>query len=98
MKLTLIRHGWTEAARGKTFPRDEPLDRAGWGAASQLRASLPPADLALCSPARRARESAAALGLQPHVQAALDECDFVSWSGRRLADIHREDPDAVAAW
>ena len=43
-------------------------------------------------------QTADALGLEATVAAELDECDFGSWRGRTLADLHAEDPDAVAAW
>lgn len=96
--LLLIRNASTAANRAAAFPRDEPLDDRGQRAAADLSASLPSRFEALCSPALRCRQTAAAAGLSPQVDAALAECDFGRWAGRSLADVHAGDPDAVAAW
>ena len=61
-RLLLIRHASTDAVRRAAFPVDEPLDAAGRAAAALLAGRLGRGD-ALCSPARRARETAAAAGL-----------------------------------
>lgn len=53
---------------------------------------------AVCSPALRARETAAAAGLDAAIDPVLRECDFGSWGGRSLADVHEVDPDAASAW
>jgi broad specificity phosphatase PhoE len=55
---------------------------------------LPRGD-ALCSPARRCRETAEAAGLDPAVEPALAECDFGAWAGRTLADL---EPAEARAW
>ncbi len=96
-RLILIRHGSTSAVRGAAFPVDEPLDRFGVEAAMALTGSAG-RGVALCGPSLRARETAALLGLEAAVDHALDECDFGSWRGRSLADLHAEDPDAVGLW
>lgn len=57
-----------------------------------------PRGAAICSPALRARETAAAAGLDATVEPALCECDFGAWAGRSLQDVHAAEPDAVAAW
>lgn len=96
-RLILIRHGSTSAVRGAAFPVDEPLDRQGIEAALALTGAAG-RGVALCGPSLRARETAALLGLDAAVDHALDECDFGSWRGRSLADLHAEDPDAVGLW
>lgn len=96
-RLILIRHGSTSAVRGAAFPVDEPLDRQGIEAALALTGSAG-RGVALSGPSLRARETAALLGLEAAVDHALDECDFGSWRGRSLADLHAEDPDAVGLW
>lgn len=96
-RLLLIRHASTEAVRRAAFPIDEPLDDAGRSAAAQLAGRLGRGE-ALCSPAARARETAAAVGLDPALDPALDECDFGGWAGRSLADVHKQDPEGTTAW
>ncbi|MDQ8045202.1 MAG: histidine phosphatase family protein [Solirubrobacteraceae bacterium] len=96
-RLILIRHASTSAVRGAAFPVDEPLDRQGVEATMALTGSAG-RGVALCGPALRARETAALLGLEAAVDHALDECDFGTWRGRSLADLHAEDPDAVGLW
>lgn len=96
-RLLLIRHASTDAVRRAAFPTDEPLDEGGRAAAARLHGRLGRGE-ALCSPALRARETAAAAGLEPTTEPALGECDFGAWGGRSLADVHATEPDAVAAW
>jgi broad specificity phosphatase PhoE len=93
----LIRHASTAAVRRAAFPVDEPLDDAGRAAAALLAGRLGRGE-ALCSPALRARETAAALGLDARVDSALDECAFGVWAGRTLAEVHAEDPEGAGAW
>jgi broad specificity phosphatase PhoE len=97
-RLTLVRHAPSPATRRSAFPLDEPLDARGLDEARRLAARLGRADAAWSSPAARARQTAEALGLTATVAAELDECDFGSWRGRTLAELHAEDPAAVAAW
>ncbi len=96
-RLLLIRHASTDAVRCAAFPVDEPLDEGGRAAAALLAGRLGRGD-ALCSPARRARETAAAAGLDAVVDRGLRECDFGAWSGRTLAEVHEADPDGTGAW
>lgn len=98
-RLLLVRHAPTSATRAASFPTDEPLDERGYADAALLAARLPARHELLCSPARRCRETAAAAGLpDPFVQPELAECDFGSWAGRSLGDVHEADPEAAAAW
>ncbi len=96
-RLLLIRHATTAAVRRSAFPVDEPLDDPGRAAAAALSGRLGRGE-ALCSPARRARETAAAAGLDAADDPALGECDFGSWAGRTLAEVHEEDPGGSIAW
>jgi broad specificity phosphatase PhoE len=97
-RLILVCHASTEAVRHAAFPLDEPLDRQGAAAAAAAAKMITKGDESLCGPSLRTRQTAAALGLEPQVDAALDECDFGSWRGRRLAELEAEQPDAIAAW
>jgi len=96
-RLLLIRHASTSAVRRSAFPIDEPLNDAGRAAARELTGKLGRGD-ALCSPAARARETARAAALQAQVEPELRECDFGTWAGRSLADVHAADPDGAIAW
>lgn len=96
-RLILVRHASTEAVRRAAFPADEPLDSSGEAAARALAGRLGRAE-AMCSPARRALATAAAMGLQAQPDRALEECDFGSWRGRTLAEVDAEDPAATQAW
>jgi broad specificity phosphatase PhoE len=83
--------------RRNAFPIDEPLDDAGRRAASQLAGKLGRGE-AICSPALRARETAAAAGLDAAVEPLIAEGDLGAWAGRTLAEVHEADPDGVGAW
>src|SRR5262249_45656214 len=66
--------------------------------AAALAPRISHVDRAWSSPALCARQTAAALGLDAIADAALRDCDFGSWAGRKLAEVHAGDPHAVAAW
>ena len=93
----LIRHATTDAVRRRAFPLDEQLDEAGEASARALAGRLGHGE-ALCSPARRARATAEACGLEARPVLALDECDFGAWRGRTLAEVHAADAAAAEAW
>lgn len=93
----LLRHATTEAVRRAAFPTDEGLDAAGEASARALAGALGRGE-ALCGPSERSRATARLAGLDARVDVALDECDFGSWRGRTLAEVHSESPDHVAAW
>ena len=96
-RLLLIRHASTNAVRRAAFPVDEPLDDAGRAAARVLAGRLGRGE-ALCSPALRARETAVEAALDAALEPALGECDFGSWAGQTLAQVHAEDPQGAVAW
>ena len=52
----------------------------------------------LTSPARAARETAAALGFDAEVEMALSDCDYGRWRGRASKDVVEREPDEFAAW
>ena len=93
----LVRHATTSAVRRAAFPDDECLDAAGEAEACALAGALGRGE-AMCGPSERSRATARLAGLDARVDAALDECDFGSWRGRTLAEIHAESPDDAAAW
>lgn len=83
--------------RRGSFPVDEPLDDAGRAAAAALAGRIGRGE-AISSPALRARETAVAAALQADLEPLIDECDFGSWAGRTLAQVHEQDPQAAGAW
>lgn len=93
-----MRHAPTSATRAAAFPVDEPLDDRGRQAATALAHALPSRCEAVCSPALRCRQTAAAAGLEATTVPEIAECDFGRWMGRTLAEVHAEEPDAARAW
>ena len=81
-RLTLICHVATVATRAAAFPLDEPIEARGRELAAKAAAHLPRADRVWTSPALRARQTAAALGLEAIAEPALRDCDHARWAGR----------------
>ena len=88
--LWLIRHAPVDGPRDVIHVPDAPADISDAAAFAALRARLPPNAAAVCSPARRTRETAIALGLDPVGQPAFREQDFGTWTGRRHNDLIAE--------
>ncbi len=88
--LWLIRHAPVDGPRGVIHGPDAPADLGDAAAFAALKARLPGDAFAVCSPARRTRETAERLGLVPVEQAAFREQDFGAWTGRRHIEIERE--------
>jgi broad specificity phosphatase PhoE len=99
-RLLLVRHAATPATRVSAFPADESLDARGLSEAVALTSVLPASpDEVLCSPATRCVQTARAAGLDAGtVDGALAECDFGTWAGRTLAEVHAEDEAASVQW
>jgi alpha-ribazole phosphatase len=89
-KLWLIRHAPVDGPRGVIHGPDVPADVSNVEAFAALKVRLPPAARAVCSPARRTRETALALGLDAVEEAAFREQDFGDWTGRRHDDLTTE--------
>jgi alpha-ribazole phosphatase len=88
--LWLIRHAPVDGPRGVIHGPDAPADISDAAAFAALKARLPESAFAACSPARRTRETALALGLNPVEQADFREQDFGTWTGRRHHDLAAE--------
>jgi probable phosphoglycerate mutase len=95
MKLALLRHGPTEwNAQGRVQgTKDIPLSDLG---KAKMRALLPPAGfesaVVYCSPKRRARQTAACLGLKDlHLEPRLSEQDWGDWEGLTRAEMLARD-------
>jgi broad specificity phosphatase PhoE len=97
--LLLLAHAPTAGMRIAAFPReDEPLEPEAFARLAGFSGKLRHADRLLVSPAARARETAAGLGLAAIVAPALADCDYGRWRGERLDEIEQREPEAVAAW
>ncbi|MCW3011044.1 MAG: histidine phosphatase family protein [Solirubrobacterales bacterium] len=98
-ELWLVRHAETEwsVARKHTGRTDIPLTEAGRTHARTLAPVLAEQDFALvlCSPLRRARETAELAGLGPRValRDGLLEYDYGAYEGITTDEIRRERPD-----
>jgi broad specificity phosphatase PhoE len=97
-RLDLLAHGASAATRGARFPDDDSLEASAVGALEALRGRLRPYAQVLTSPARAARETAAALGFDAEVEMALSDCDYGRWRGLASKDLAEREPDAFAAW
>jgi broad specificity phosphatase PhoE len=97
-RLDLLAHGASAATRAARFPNDEALEPSALGAVQALRGRLRPYAQVLTSPARAARETAAALGFDAEVEMPLADCDYGRWCGLSSKDVAEHEPDAFAAW
>ncbi|MCA6113102.1 histidine phosphatase family protein [Bradyrhizobium cenepequi] len=96
--LWLIRHAPVDGPKGVIHGPDAPAVLGNQAALAALKARLPQGALAVCSPARRTRETAAALGLAAAQNAAFREQDFGAWTGRRHNDLVAELGEAYQAF
>jgi alpha-ribazole phosphatase len=105
-RLLLVRHGEVEAwARGRIYGRLDPAlsaeGRAQAEAAAGLVAAEQPSAL-LCSPSKRAMETAAAIaaatGLLPSEDPRLREIEFGAFEGLTFAEAEARDPVTWREW
>jgi broad specificity phosphatase PhoE len=98
MRLTLICSGITQGMRKQGFPSDEGLEERSKRLAHALKDDLAKPDLSLCSHAIRARHTAEILGLTATMHEDLRDQDYGIWAGKALAEIEKDQPEALAAW
>jgi broad specificity phosphatase PhoE len=97
--MLLICHAATASTRAAGFPRDdEPIAPEAAERLGALRLRLPAPDRIFVSPAKRARQTAAALGFEARPEPALADCDFGRWRGLSLEEVRRREPQALAEW
>ncbi|HLJ01644.1 MAG TPA: histidine phosphatase family protein [Bradyrhizobium sp.] len=89
-QLWLIRHAPVDGPRFMIPDIDAPADVTDAAALRRLRVELPDRHVAISSPARRARETAKALGLIADADPAFSEQDFGEWTARTHEDIRRD--------
>jgi broad specificity phosphatase PhoE len=102
-RLVLIRHAETaENVAGRFLGRSDPSPTPdGVAAAARLAPAFGPTagSLVVTSPARRARETAGALGLgEPLVDDAFREVDFGDWEGLTQDEVAARDPEGFASF
>src|SRR3954453_7405112 len=97
-RLLLVRHAPTASTRSAAFPLDEALDDRARAQAARLADVVPARGDLLCSPALRCVQTAGAAGLTATPEPRVAECDFGTWAGRSLADVHADDPDGAESW
>ena len=104
MTIHLARHGQTAYNHEGRFQGHlpVPLDATGREQAAALAEVAAGVEIValVCSPLRRARETAdivaARIGLQPVEDARFAETDTGDWTGRSFAEIRAEDPEGFA--
>jgi broad specificity phosphatase PhoE len=97
-RITLICHATTPDLRAATFGGDASLDEAGKAQAQRLAGCLGRVDHCWVSPAARARETAAALGLVGVVDERLRDCDYGRWAGLRFKQVLMREPRKLVSW
>lgn len=107
LRLVVMRHGATALTHrvvngSGPHAADPPLTEEGYEQVAWARQRL--ADIGrpsecCSSPARRARQSAAAVGFaEPRVDDRIAEVDFGRWEGLSPTQIRQADPNAFARW
>ncbi len=102
----LLRHGQTVLSVEKRFSGtgEQPLTEVGRAQAAGAAARLATAgaDVVVCSPLRRARETAelvaTAAGLELVEEPGLRETDFGDWEGYTFAEVREKWPRELDAW
>lgn len=98
LRLILVAHAPTHATTTASFPLDEPI-LASWRAEAAARGGdVGPVDAAWSSPARRARETATALGLAAEAEPGLRDLDPGRWAGQTLEAVAAADPAGLQLW
>jgi alpha-ribazole phosphatase len=97
-RIFLVRHAPVDAPRGVIHGPRAPVDLSDIVGLAALKAVLPVAAPTFCSPARRTRDTALALRLDPTMAPEFREQDFGAWTGRRHDDIAASEGDAYHAF
>jgi broad specificity phosphatase PhoE len=98
-RVDLVAHGASSATRVARFPGGgDAIEQSAVKALEALRGRLGPYGRVASAPARAARETAAALGFDANVDAALRDTDYGRWRGLALKDVVAREPEGFAAW
>ncbi|WP_316149450.1 histidine phosphatase family protein [Cupriavidus sp. BIC8F] len=96
--ITLLCVPATVGLRAGRFPADEALDAGQTEQVAALAGAFGRPGRVLCSPARCARQTAQALGLEHCVEPALSEVAYGRWSGLLLKDVAAAEPAELSEW
>jgi broad specificity phosphatase PhoE len=91
-------HARTVAQKLARFPTDEPLEIEGQPAKGAGSARFNGTPRLLCGPELRTRQTAQMFGDTVEIVEALRDCDFGRWSGVRINDLQRSEPELLQAW
>jgi len=97
-RIFLVRHAPVDGPRGVIHGPRAPVDLSDVAALAALKAVLPMAAPTFCSPARRTRDTALALRLEPIMMDEFREQEFGAWTGRRHDDLARSEGEAYRAF
>ena len=98
LRLILVAHAPTRATMSASFPLDEGIIPERRAEAEALAGSFGPVDAAWTSPARRAGETAAALGLPARVAPPLRARPLGRVAGPPLASVSAADAAGLLLW
>ncbi|MGQ4488648.1 histidine phosphatase family protein [Streptomyces sp. SAS_281] len=98
VRVMLISPAMNAALREARFAGDATLDASGVRMARLAAPHVPDADRAVHGPSERCARTAEALGLPSAVETALLDWELGRWSGARLDEVGRREPEGVAAW
>jgi alpha-ribazole phosphatase len=96
--IWLIRHAPVDGPQGVIHGPDAPVEVSDVAAFAALRRLLPVHAPSFCSPARRTRDTAAALQLEAALETAFREQDFGAWTGRRHDQLAVEQGEAYRSF
>ena len=109
--LVLVRHGVTDATKGKLFSgglasSNPPLNDEGREQARATGKWLAPLsgtfDVLVSSPVRRTRETAEILAelldLEIEEEHGVAEMEFGTWDGMSFTEVHEKWPDELSSW
>jgi broad specificity phosphatase PhoE len=96
--LWLVASAPTPALRRAVFGGDDECDEGGLRAALVLVSALTGRAEFRCSPARAARQTAGAAGLDPVAEPAVADCAYGRWEGLALEQVLSSEPEAVQRW
>lgn len=97
-RLTLMCHARTVAQKMSRFPTNEPLEFYGQLAKGSRSGQFEGAPRVLCGPELRTQQTAELFGIDVEIVSALRDCDFGRWSGVRINDLQKSDPEALQTW
>lgn len=98
--IDLLRHGTPVGGRRYRGQVDDPLSEQGWAEMWAAVDGSNPWQQIVCSPLRRCREFAEALGdklaLSVTVDPRLQEVGFGAWEGRSPEELRQQDPELIS--